>query len=43
MHRRGCELTVAYAAMVHALYDLTAASRGQAIRLETRRQLRQSA
>lgn len=43
MRRRGCELSVAYAAMIHALYDLTAAHRSQAVHMTNRRTLRRSA
>ena len=43
MRRRGCELSVPYAAMVHALYDSTAAQRTQAIQWSNRRQMRRSA
>jgi hypothetical protein len=43
MHRRGCELTVAYAALVHALFDHTAAVRAEAIHADQLRLLRRAA
>jgi UDP-N-acetylglucosamine diphosphorylase/glucosamine-1-phosphate N-acetyltransferase len=43
MHRRGCELTVAYAGMVHALFDQTAALRSEAVHANNIRVLRKSA